>query len=146
MLVSTPGKSIYYQQRRRHKNGAWVWCEGTLTNMLHEPGINALVSNFRDISQKKRADEQLEFDRNNLDALINNTNDLMWSVDKDYNIITSNQPFNNIIKLISGKTVAEGVSILGAAFSIEQSERYKKFYKRAFAGRLYRNCAQRSPR
>jgi len=58
-VVLTPGKSIYYQHRRRHKNGSWMWCEGTLTNMLHEPGINALASNFRDVTEKKLAEEGL---------------------------------------------------------------------------------------
>ena len=58
-ILQTPGESFYYRQRRKHKNGNWIWCEGTLTNMLHEPGINALVSNFRDITEKKLAEEGL---------------------------------------------------------------------------------------
>jgi PAS domain S-box-containing protein len=136
-VVKTPGKSIHYLQRRRHKNGTWIWCEGTLTNLLNEPGINALVSNFRDVSQKKKADVQQEFDRNNLDALINNTNDLMWSVDKDFNMITSNQPFDDIMELMAGKALEKGGNILKTSFSREQSKRYRKFYKRALAGEAF---------
>ena len=52
-ILQTPGKSFYTQNRFLHKNGSWIWCEGIVTNMLHEPGINAMVSNFRDISEKK---------------------------------------------------------------------------------------------
>jgi len=137
-LLKNPGKSFNFQHRRRHKNGGWVWCEGTFINMLDEPGINAVVTNFRDISEKKSADEQQEFDKNNLDALINSTNDLMWSVDRSFKIITSNKPFNTIIQLISGKTVAAGINILEAAFSTEESERYKVYYQRAFAGESFR--------
>jgi PAS domain S-box-containing protein len=36
-IIKVPGQSFYYQQRRRHKNGQWVWCEGSLTNLLEEP-------------------------------------------------------------------------------------------------------------
>lgn len=58
-IFKTPGKSFYFQRQLLHKNGNWIWCEGTLTNMLHEPGINAIVSNFRDISDRKLAEKNL---------------------------------------------------------------------------------------
>jgi len=58
-LLQTPGKSFYYRHRRLHKNGSWIWCEGTLTNMLHEPGIYALVANFKDISERMLAEKNL---------------------------------------------------------------------------------------
>src|SRR4051812_44834853 len=48
-VVETPGKSFCRVQRLLKKDGAWIWCEGTITNMLNVKGINALVSNFRDI-------------------------------------------------------------------------------------------------
>jgi len=54
LIQDQPGKSFPFQYRFLHKNGSWIWCEGTLTNMLHEPGIEAFVSNFRDISEKKK--------------------------------------------------------------------------------------------
>lgn len=59
-LLEKPGTSIQLQFRLKHKKGHWVWCEGTLTNMLHEPAINALVANFTDISKRKAAEEQKE--------------------------------------------------------------------------------------
>jgi PAS domain S-box-containing protein len=58
-VIQTPGKSFYRQQRLKHKDGTWRWCEGTITNMLDEPGVNALVSNFRDITEKKNVEETL---------------------------------------------------------------------------------------
>src|SRR4029078_11999719 len=59
-IVQTPGKSFYRQQRLKHKNGTWLWCEGTITNMLHEPAVAALVSNFRDITERKRVEEAIK--------------------------------------------------------------------------------------
>lgn len=50
------GGSIYSQHRLKHKNGSYLWCEGSFTNMLHEPAVNAMVSNFRDISERKKAE------------------------------------------------------------------------------------------
>jgi PAS domain S-box-containing protein len=57
-IMQQPGKSFYRQQRLLHKDGSWRWCEGVVTNMLHDPAINALISNFRDITERKKAEEQ----------------------------------------------------------------------------------------
>ncbi len=103
-IILTHGASFTYQHRILHKNGHWIWCESTLTNLLHEPSILAIVSNFRDISKKKLAEELREFDKNNLNALINNMSDLMWSVDIDFNLITSNVTFDKVTSA-SGKKI-----------------------------------------
>lgn len=58
-IIDTPGKSFFRQQRLLHKDGSYRWCEGTITNMLHDPDIGALVSNFRDITERKKAEEAL---------------------------------------------------------------------------------------
>lgn len=74
-----------------------------------------------------KEEEQKEFDRNNLKALINNTNDLMWSIDRDYKLITSNEPFNEKILLKSGVAI----------YSSEKTNAYNKLYERAFAGETF---------
>jgi PAS domain S-box-containing protein len=136
-VLKFPGSSFYFQYRFLHKTGNWIWCEGSLTNMLHEPGILALVSNFQDISERKKADEQREFDKNNLFALINNTSDLMWSVDTDFKLITSNQPFNDFMKEVSGKEMEKDTNMLESALTGNEAERYKVFYQKAFAGETF---------
>ncbi|MEP6950128.1 MAG: PAS domain S-box protein [Ginsengibacter sp.] len=136
-ILQTPGKSFHTRLRFLHKNGNWITCEGTVTNMLDEPGINALVSNFRDISEKISNDINREFERNNLNALINNTSDLMWSVDRDFNLITSNLPFDEMGKVNFGKTIAKGESVLSAANSPEMLGHFKELYERAFAGEVF---------
>ncbi|MCE3227268.1 MAG: hypothetical protein K0S32_1819 [Bacteroidetes bacterium] len=136
-ILDTPGASFNFQYRVRHKKGHWVWCDGTLTNMLHEPSINAMVSNFRDISQMKLAEEQKEFDQNNVAALINNTNDLLWSIDKDYKLITFNRPFYEVMKQASGKEMNKGDDVFQAALSEEHEQRFRTLYGRAFAGEAF---------
>ncbi|MEP7263997.1 MAG: PAS domain S-box protein [Bacteroidota bacterium] len=137
VILKIPGASFYHQHRLLHKDGHWIWCEVTVTNMLEEPGINALVSNFRDISEKKKMEKQREFDKNNLNALINSTNDLMWSIDRDFNLITFNKPFEEIIKLATGTLLQKGNNILDSGFSTEWLQRYKMLCERAFAGESF---------
>ena len=58
-LTKTPGKSFYLQLRVRHKNGTFRWCEGTITNLLNDSHVNAMVLNLRDISEKNKAEDTL---------------------------------------------------------------------------------------
>jgi PAS domain S-box-containing protein len=81
--------------------------------------------------------EKREFDRNNLKALINNTNDLMWSVDLDLQLITSNEAFDRMIRNMTGTTVAKGSDILADVFKPEQLDRFRNYYERAFSGESF---------
>jgi signal transduction histidine kinase len=44
----------------RHKNDTYRWCEGTITDMLQDPDVQAIVSNFRDITERKNAEREKE--------------------------------------------------------------------------------------
>ncbi|MDI1317295.1 PAS domain S-box protein [Flavobacterium sp.] len=137
-LVVTPGKTVKRQVRLLHKKGYWVWCEGTLTNFLDEAGINAMFASFTDVSERKEAALQLEFEQNNLTALINNTEDLMWSVDTDFKLITSNEPFDKLMRYLFGKEILKGENtLLCSGLSQEQQKRFKQFYERAFTGEIF---------
>ncbi len=56
-LLQTPGAVESLTFRSKHQNGYYIWLECTYTNALHEAGIEAIICNFRDISQQKRSDE-----------------------------------------------------------------------------------------
>lgn len=65
-ILHTPGASFYSQHRLKHKNGNWIWVEGIMTNMLDEPGVEGLISNFRDVTERMDAERSL---RENFQAL-----------------------------------------------------------------------------
>lgn len=57
--LSNPGLPLTDNANRfKHKNGTWIWVEATITNMLHNPVINGIVTNFRDITERKRTEQQ----------------------------------------------------------------------------------------
>jgi diguanylate cyclase (GGDEF)-like protein/PAS domain S-box-containing protein len=47
--------------RFMHQSGTWVWLEGFAQNLLHDPSVGAIVINYRDISQRKATEKQLEY-------------------------------------------------------------------------------------
>lgn len=58
-LQKTPGKTITMVQRLRHKKGHFIWTESRLTNFLHVPEINGIVSNFSDVTARKEAEQKM---------------------------------------------------------------------------------------
>ena len=54
-----PAKIASVQYRFRHKDGTWLWLESTISNLLGEPSVAAIVFNFRDISERKQAEAEI---------------------------------------------------------------------------------------
>ncbi len=65
-----PGETKNIEARVRHKNGAWRWVEITSRNLLDEPGVRAIVSNVRDITDRKIAEETLRESENKFKNLV----------------------------------------------------------------------------
>jgi PAS domain S-box-containing protein len=58
-LVRTPGGSDGTVHRALHKDGSWRWLETRGTNLLDDPAVRAVVVNYRDITERRRLEEQL---------------------------------------------------------------------------------------
>ena len=65
-----PGETKDIVVRIRHKDGAWRWVEITSRNLLAEPGVRAVVSNVRDITDRKIAEETLRESENKFKHLV----------------------------------------------------------------------------
>lgn len=66
-MLSKPGVPIKGEEARvRHKNGEWRWIEANIINMLHDPALQGIVDNFRDISDRKREAERTKKDQEEL--------------------------------------------------------------------------------
>lgn len=56
-LVSHPNKLFTIDLKVFDKGGKERWVQGLASNMLQVPGVNALVGNYRDITERKKAEE-----------------------------------------------------------------------------------------
>ena len=55
-----PGVTFPAEFQLRHRDGTWRYFEGAVTNRLDDPSIAGIVINFRDITERKRAEEQIQ--------------------------------------------------------------------------------------
>ena len=56
--ISNPEYIGRLQIRVRHKDGHYRWCDKIITNLLHDPYVNAVVCNFWDITKEKEIEEK----------------------------------------------------------------------------------------
>jgi two-component system cell cycle sensor histidine kinase/response regulator CckA len=57
-VLATPGAQSVVQYRYRHKSGGWTWMEAVATNQLDNPVVRGLVANSRDITERRRLEEE----------------------------------------------------------------------------------------
>ena len=58
-LMKKPGSALSFQARRRHKDGSWRILEIMASNLIDNPSIKGIVVNSRDITVRKKAEEEL---------------------------------------------------------------------------------------
>lgn len=80
-LLQEPGRREHQSFRLRHSDGTWRWVEAVVTNMLDEPGVNAVVVNYRDTTQRRQAEEKLQESEERYRLLFENNPLPMWIYD-----------------------------------------------------------------
>lgn len=58
-LLQNPGISQQVEARMRHEDGSWRVLEAIGTNLLDNPAVRGIVINSRDITERKRMEEEL---------------------------------------------------------------------------------------
>ncbi len=58
-VARTPGLTVTVEHTCIHKDGSLRWLESTTTNHLHDPTIQGFVANFRDITERKKLQDNM---------------------------------------------------------------------------------------
>ncbi|WP_425270056.1 PAS domain S-box protein [Leptospira congkakensis] len=120
--------------------GTQRWMESTAVPLTNQTGeIISVLSVTRDISEKVIAEENLIRTKQNQEALINSTSDLVWSLDSNFRLIAANQAFLDVMGFLLGTIAKEGDSVLilnqGEAFY----EKWKGYYERGLSGETFKS-------
>ncbi|NVO03067.1 MAG: PAS domain S-box protein, partial [Bacteroidetes bacterium] len=81
-LIENPKLLPKIEYRFQKKDGSWLWIESTFSNLLSETSVEAIVINFRDISERKIAEAKFQENLSNQILLsdtaanLSNMNDL----------------------------------------------------------------------
>ena len=81
-LIGNPKESVTVQYVYETKQAGEVWVEATGTNLIDDPAVRGIIVNSRDITEKRRA-EQEERMRSKMQALSENSPDLITRMDRE---------------------------------------------------------------
>ena len=82
-ILDTPNASGSIELRVRHKDGSWRDAEAIGRNLLHDPAVQGIVVNFRDVTERKKAEEAVRRSETKYRLLAEKMNDIVWILDLD---------------------------------------------------------------
>ncbi|MES2371096.1 MAG: PAS domain S-box protein [Bacteroidota bacterium] len=125
--MASPGKTIETKLRMKHKDGRYLWLEGTLTNLLQDKHIQAVVLNFRDISTRVEAEEKLKASEKQFRYTLDNMLEGAQILDFDWRFIYVNDALVKSSK--SSKEDLIGNTLMEIYPGIEQTGLFKTLHR-----------------
>ena len=98
-ILEDPAYIPTLQYRFSDKNGNWKWVESTFSNLLVDPSVESIVINFRDITERKQAEEELTNSEVRYRRLFEAARDGILILDAESGVITDVNPF--LIEMLS---------------------------------------------
>ena len=85
--LRTRDVSLSNSMRLLHKNGTELVMEGFGKNLLHNPAIGGFVMNIRDVTEHKRAVEELRESERKYKILAEKMSDIVWIADMNLRLV-----------------------------------------------------------
>lgn len=101
--ISRPGSSVNAELRASSKKDEWRWIDISGINFLHDPELNSIFFNFRDITERKNTEKALRESEERFRHVIEQTGQLIY----DYNVVSGEIKWAGAIKEITGYTEKE---------------------------------------
>lgn len=83
-VLENPGEPIFSTFRTQRKGGDFIHLEGLISNLLTNEHVNGIVYNFKDISQRKKSEE-------NLQRMIKEISDYKYALDESSIVAITDQ-------------------------------------------------------
>ncbi|HET9869557.1 MAG TPA: PAS domain S-box protein [bacterium] len=81
--LEAPGVPVGVELRTRHKDGRWIDMEVVATNLVDVDSVRGVVVNCRDITERKRVEEEMRRSEEKFRNLIENSRDVIAVVDRE---------------------------------------------------------------
>ncbi|WP_439695460.1 PAS domain S-box protein [Mucilaginibacter sp. AW1-7] len=102
------------------------------------PSAEGITIYIKDISDERRAQEEAHWTKTSLEALINNTHDHIWSVDREMRYVYMNDAYIRETTHLTGvEPMAGEHSYLNKGYSEEIHKKWIDYYSRALLGEQY---------
>ncbi len=80
-ILVNPGIPLSVLVRIKHKDGHYILMKGFLNNMLDDPEIGGIITNLKDVTERKKAEEKIKISNERFERIALATNDAISEVD-----------------------------------------------------------------
>lgn len=116
-------------------NGETKHLSVTCNSFQDEPGSYYLIINFYDITSKVAYEKQIVWQNMRMDAILESTNSLIFSVDPNLTITGLNKATKKVFKTFYDIELEEGKNITQIPFDDDNRRMMEEGFKTAFAGK-----------
>lgn len=81
IVIENPGKPMPISVRAKHSEGHYLWLEGIANNLVHNASVNAIVVNLRNVSERKKAEDNIQRLNDRLRIATEAANVCIWEWD-----------------------------------------------------------------
>ncbi len=81
--LAEPGRPVQAEMRARRRDGSWRVFEATATNLLHDPAIEGVVLITRDVTDRRKAEEDRRLSEERFRILVQNSMDMIVLCDAE---------------------------------------------------------------
>lgn len=137
--LSYPSDGCTVQYRMLQKGGEYKWLQdkGKVLQWSDDKKPQLMYGTVLDITEKKNYTTELQRVKNNQEAMINSTKDLMWSIDLDFKLITANSSFHKLIKRNLGYSYKEGDYTFTENYDTDINNKWKGYFNRVLKGETF---------
>ena len=83
-VLTEPARPVMATYRTLHKLGHYIWIECLLNNLLNDPDVEAIVCNFRDVTDRILAEEQIREKNRQIGSILESITDGFIALDKNF--------------------------------------------------------------
>jgi len=134
-LFEVPDYVPTLDYRFAHKEGHWICVETTFSNHLSDPNVESIILNFRDITERKHAEDKIKDTQILLQACIESPKDMIvLEIDNNFQYLNFNSYHKNVMALAYGVDVEIGMNLLDCITNEDDRKKSKINYDRALDG------------
>lgn len=124
------------EYRLRNISGEYIWFEAYTTPIFNEKKeVISLQTSSRNITQRKLIYRQIQENEANLTALVENTDDIIFSLDKKFKLISFNDSFKKGLLSLSSLGLVRGDSLVDKID--QQREKWNHCFDRVIGGEVF---------
>lgn len=121
-VLRKPQENVYGSCRFLNKDNQWRIIEGTAKNLLHDPCVKGIVVNYRDITERKKAEDALFY----LGSIVENSDDAIFGKTLNGIVTSWNKGAEEIYGYSAEEIIGKNVEMLVPEDKKEELRRITK--------------------